>query len=86
MFKIWAKILDDDRKLVKDVVYINEGRFSMKEFDSYLIEICHDLDIATPNTLPFHKNNYHKFNYTKFLARDFIEPVTFYCLILENGV
>lgn len=86
MFKIWAKILDEDRKLVKDVLYINEEKFSISKFDSYISEIATLLDVATPNALSYHKNSYNKFNFAKFLARDFVEPVDFYCLVLENGI
>ncbi len=85
MFKIWAKVMDENRLILKDTIYIGEGKFSKNKLFDYLIDICHTLDIATPNVLTYHKNNFHKFNYAKFIQSDFMEQIDFDSLILESG-
>lgn len=55
-------------------------------FLSYLMDICHEMDIPTPVLLKTHIFNFAKFNHVKFLPRDFVESVDFDCLLLENIV
>lgn len=85
MFKIWAKILKEN-KIQKQLVYERDEKFSYGNFFSYLADICEGLDIATPVLLKTHIFNYAKFNTVRFLPRDFAESVPFDKLILENIV
>lgn len=85
MFKIWAKIIDEDRNIVKDMIYKNDGQFNINYFFDYIVDISDELKISTPNILTYHKKNYEEFMYVKFSASDFVEAVDFYALILENG-
>ena len=85
MFKIWAKLINEDKKLIKDVIYTNDERFDIENFGQYVTDIAGLLDIATPLTLVYHTNNFDKFSYVKYLPRDFVEKVDFNSLLLENG-
>ena len=83
MFKIWAKVLVDE-KIIKQCVFASEEKFSYGEFFKYLAEICGDLDIPTPVLLKTHIFNYAKFGTVRFIPRDFAESVDFTKLVLEN--
>ncbi|MDE7300731.1 MAG: hypothetical protein K2N47_01030 [Clostridia bacterium] len=85
MFRIWAKILSDG-KIVKQLTYERDEKFSYSHFFDYLAEICDGLDIATPVLIKPHIFNYAKFNSVRFLPRDFAESVDFDYLVLENIV
>ena len=85
MFKIWGKIIKDG-KIIKQVTYEREDKFTYSQFFNYLADICEQLDIATPVLLKTHIFNYAKFNMVKFIPRDFAEPVDFDRLVLDNVV
>lgn len=85
MFKIWAKIVTDN-KIEKQLTYERDEKFTYSQFFTYLADICEGLEIATPVLLKTHIFNYAKFNQVRFLPRDFAEPVEFDKLILENIV
>lgn len=83
MIKIWAKIVKDN-KIIKQCVFKKEGEVDYSEFYSYLSEICSTLELATPVLVKTHIFNYAKFNYVKFIKDDFLEPIDFDKLVLEN--
>ena len=83
MFRIWAKVLENEH-IVKQTVYENEKKFTYSQFFSYLAEICGGLDIPTPVLLKAHIFNYAKFNHVIFRPADFMEQVSFDRLVLEN--
>ncbi len=83
MFRIWAKVLTED-KIVKQTVYEGEGAFAYSSFFRYLAEICDMLDVPTPVLLKPHILQYAKFRHVVFRPRDFIEDPGFDKLILEN--
>ncbi len=83
MFKIWAKIFKDG-KIIKQITYEREDKFTYSQFFNYLADICEGLDIATPVLLKTHIFNYAKFSTVRFIPRDFAEPVEFDRLVLEN--
>ena len=83
MFRIWAKVYEEDR-IAKQITYENGEKFTYSNFFSYLAEICDKLDIPTPVLLKTHIFNYAKFNHVVFRPRDFMESVEFEKLVLEN--
>jgi hypothetical protein len=50
------------------------------------MEICSALDVATPVLIKTHIFNYAKYNNVKFIAEDFLEPIDFDKLVLENAL
>lgn len=85
MFRIWAKVIKDG-KIIEQVTYEKDDKFTYSRFFNYLADICEELDIATPILLKTHIFNYAKFNTVRFLPRDFAESVEFDKLVLENIV
>ncbi len=83
MFKIWAKVIKEG-KIVKQLTYERDEKFTYSRFFNYLADICEGLDIATPVLLKTHIFNYAKFNTVRFLPRDFTEPPGFDKLVLDK--
>ena len=85
MFRIWAKVIKEG-KIVNQLTYEREEKFTYSQFFTYLSDICEGLDIATPILLKTHIFNYAKFNTVRFLPRDFAETPEFDKLVLDNIV
>ncbi|MBO5328552.1 MAG: hypothetical protein J6B04_05195 [Clostridia bacterium] len=83
MFRIWAKIIVDG-KIVNQLTYERDEKFTYSRFFNYLADICEGLDIATPVLLKTHIFNYAKFGTVRFIPRDFAESVEFDKLVLDN--
>ncbi len=83
MFAIWAKLMKDG-KILKQVTYRRDDKFSYSQFFVYLTDICEELDISTPVLLKTHIFNYAKFSTVRFIPRDFAESVDFDKLVLDN--
>ena len=85
MFRIWAKVIKDG-KIIKQLTYEREDKFSYSRLFINLAEICEGLDICTPVLMKTNIFNYAKFNTVRFLPRDFAESIDFDKLVLENIV
>ncbi|MDE7453794.1 MAG: hypothetical protein K2N22_05230 [Clostridia bacterium] len=83
MFRIWAKVIKGE-KIIKQITYERDDKFSYGEFFNYLADICEELDIATPVLLKTHIFNYAKFSMVRFIPRDFAESIDFDKLVLNN--
>lgn len=83
MFKIWAKIIKDE-KIVRQLTYSRQDKFTYSQFFCYLSDICEGLDVSTPILMKTHVFNYAKFGTVRFLPRDFAETPDFDKLVLEN--
>ena len=83
MFKIWAKIIKND-KIISSFMYVGY-HFNQKELINYLMEICYNLEIPTPIVLEKHINHFSNFKNTSFTGDDFIESIDFDKLVLENA-
>ena len=84
MFKIWAKIMKEE-KIVKSIVYEDLSTFEVDNFFEYLSNICHTLDLATPILLAKHVYQYVAFRNTSFSKVDFPEEIFFDNLVLEDA-
>lgn len=83
MFRIWAKVICEE-KIIKQITYERDEKFTYSDFWKYVSDICEELDISTPIVLKSHIFNYAKFRTVKFLPRDFTEKPDFDKLIIEN--
>ncbi len=83
MVKISATLIKNHRN-VKNIVYSNVNEYDSQKFYSYLVEICHRLDVATPIVIPHTKECYEEFNFVKFSKSDFVDKIDFDYLLLEN--
>ncbi|MBQ9514065.1 MAG: hypothetical protein IJR66_03700 [Clostridia bacterium] len=84
MFKIWAKVLKND-KIKKQYVLEKSGVMDYSLFFEYVREICENLDIPTPVIIKTHIFNYAKYNVLRFKKDDFVENIDFDKLVLENA-
>ena len=84
MIRIWAKILREE-KILKDMIYEQYETFDIDNFQTYMEEICGELDIATPIVLTKHIKHYVCFNNAVFLPSDFAESVDFDKLVIEEA-
>ena len=83
MFRIWAKVYQDDH-IAKQTVFESEKKFSYADFFGYLAEMCATLDVPTPLLLKQHIFQYAKFRHAVFRPSDFMESVEFTKLVVEN--
>lgn len=81
--KIWAKIIDDDNKIIKDGIYQTDLTLKLNNYDDILREIAEILDIATPIALVSHFKHLKEFNTHRYTSDDFIDNTGFKALILE---
>ena len=85
MFRIWAKVMKKD-KILKQYMFERFEVIDYANFYDYLLEICENLDIATPVLIKTHLFNYAKYNNVRFTASDFVEQIPFDKLVLENAL
>lgn len=85
MIKIWFKLITDD-KIVKNTVFSLNDVFSIDNFTYAINTVCNDLDIPSPVILSKHLFQYINFNTTTFTTGDFVEPLNYDKLILENAL
>ena len=83
MFRIWAKVYKNEH-IEKQTTYEGEREFSYADFFGYLAEMCSRLDVPTPVLLKQHIFQYAKFRHVVFRPADFLEPVSFTKLVVEN--
>ena len=85
MIRIWAKVMKKD-KILKQFMLEKPTNLDYSEFFDYLREICENLDIATPVLIKTHLFNFAKYNNVRFTGSDFVEPISFDKLVLENAL
>lgn len=83
MFRIWAKVIKGE-KIINQVTYRRDDKFTYSDFWKYISDICEELDISTPIVLKTHIFSYAKFRTVKFLPRDFAETPDFDKLVIDN--
>lgn len=81
--RIWAKLMTEGR-IKRQFVFERDEKLVYSQFFEYLTEICQALDAPTPVLTKTHIFNFAKFNHVKFTGRDFVEPLGYDCLFLEN--
>ncbi len=83
MIRIWAKIVKKG-KIISQYTFEKDGAIDYAEFFDYLRDICEHLDISTPVLIKQHLFSFAKYNTVKFVQADFLEPISFDRLVLEN--
>lgn len=81
--RIWVKIVKEQRT-VRQITYEREEKLTYSHLLSYLMDICHELDVPTPVLLKPHVMDFAKFRHVKFKENDFVEPIDFDFLWIEN--
>ncbi len=83
MFSLWARIIDEDDKIIMQDVFEFEQDFVAGLLKAYLTIIANKFKIETPIVLTKHALFMQNFNTIKFVKEDFIDKVNFKTLILE---
>ncbi|MDE6189659.1 MAG: hypothetical protein K2G37_05185 [Clostridia bacterium] len=81
--KIWARLIKDD-KIAKDMIYSSSLKTSASNYELWLRDICHQLDVPNPVLLNQHYKNFVNFHNTRFKDDDFIESLDYDMLIIED--
>ena len=80
--KLWIKTYVGD-KITNSIVLSKKG-VSRDVFDEMLKEAVDAFDLSTPVVLSQHLHTLGNHNSVKVLPRDFVEPVDFDKLVVEN--
>ena len=81
--KIWARLVSDD-KIKKDTLYSSPPKLSKDNYELWLRDICHILDVPNPVLLDHHFKNFVNFHNTKFRQDDFVETLDYDIFIVED--
>lgn len=81
--KIWARLVTDD-KIQKDMLYHSSLKMSKDNYEVWLRDICHQLDVPNPVILDHHFKNFVNFHNTKFRRDDFVETLDYDIFIVED--
>ncbi|MDE6361451.1 MAG: hypothetical protein K2N53_03590 [Clostridia bacterium] len=81
--KIWARLVTDD-KIQKDMLYHSSLKMSKDNYEVWLRDICHQLDVPNPVILDHHFKNFVNFHNTKFRQDDFVETLDYDIFIVED--
>ena len=81
--KIWAKILVNN-EIEKDLIYESDLEMKYLNYQKWVEDISNLLDIPTPVIIPQHYKNFALFHNTHFKSSDFVHPVEFDALRIED--
>ncbi len=81
--KIWARLVTED-KIKKDTLYRSSLKLTKDNYELWLRDICHELDIPNPVILNHHFKNFINFHNTKFRQDDFVETLDYDMFIVED--
>ncbi|SHJ00753.1 hypothetical protein SAMN02745751_01526 [Dethiosulfatibacter aminovorans DSM 17477] len=77
MFKVWGKVIKNN-KILESIDIIDTSTESPKEkFKRSVEKICYQLDLSTPLWLMQHDNELRTFKRATFSSDDFVEFVEF---------
>ena len=78
MFRVWGKLIKDNRLLRDTVAEIDDHSINRtKKVYKALDLICYDFDLAKPIWLDVNKEDFIRTSKTRFTKDSFIEPVDF---------
>ena len=80
--RIWAKIIKDD-KIQSDYIYQSSEKFTLKNFEIYLCDICNHLDLSKPILIKKDIQHFRNFHNIRFRQNSFLESIDFDYLMLE---
>lgn len=78
MFRMWCKIIKDNR-LLRDTVIIkpDENESRTKKVLDGLDEACYEFELSVPIWLDLTINDFKKYDKTRFTKDNFIEQIDF---------
>jgi len=85
MIRLWGIIRKHNRMQHNEVIELPGDDLEEVLLDGIQL-LCETLDLPRPVILAKHEREMFTFNRTRFFADDFMEPITFDCLEIENLV
>ena len=84
MFKLWAKIIKDN-KIISDIVIENDNQELNRTRKIYqaIDDLCYSFDLAKPIWLDITISDFKKHDKTRFTQDNFIESINFDYLEIE---
>ncbi len=84
MFKLWAKIIKDN-KIISDMVIENDNQELNRTRKIYqaIDDLCYSFDLAKPIWLDITISDFKKHDKTRFTQDNFIESINFDYLEIE---
>ena len=83
MFKLWAKQIDENNKIIKNETFEFKQEFNSMHLPFYMQIICNEWKTETPMVLKSHVANMEFFNNVRFSKSDFIDTVEFKFLTIQ---
>ncbi|NLJ58281.1 MAG: hypothetical protein GX339_05505 [Tissierellia bacterium] len=83
MYKLWAKIIKNNKTINSIVVSNKEDIPNEKKRAKCIDEICKKLDLSVPLWLKKHSKEFSQFNSVTFYPEDFIDEIDFDKLEIE---
>ncbi len=78
MFRIWGKLIKDNKLLRDHTVCIEDYNMTRTtKVYKALDELCYEFDLATPTWLQLNKEDFIKHARTRFTQDNFIEQIEF---------
>jgi len=77
MFRLWAKILKDNRLIKDTVISNNSSDTRTHKILQALEDVCIEFDLGKPIWLEIHINEFKRQGKTRFYSDSFIEPIDF---------
>lgn len=78
MFRVWGKVIKDNRLVMDHVVVIEDYTISRtQKVYQALDELCYTFDLAKPIWLETNISDFKKHARTKFTADSFVEEIEF---------
>ncbi|MEG1608307.1 MAG: hypothetical protein RR348_00420 [Clostridia bacterium] len=74
----------NNHKIKKELIFYDSAPLAELNFDAWLRDICHTLDIPTPIILPTHYRNFCSFHNAKFKQDDFVEALDYDMFVVED--
>ncbi len=84
MFKLWGKIIKNNRIIQSYTSECDNNNLSKKELVNICLEeICREFDIQKPLWLPIHEKDFNRYYKAKFNADAFMEEIEFDAFEIE---
>ncbi|MGN0318760.1 MAG: hypothetical protein ACI4E1_12590 [Lachnospira sp.] len=85
MFRLWCKIWDDGKHLIKDTVIENADKDLNRTAKIFkgIREACYQFDLGEPIWLDSNIEEFRRHSRVSFIQDNFIEPIDFACMEVQ---
>ena len=83
MFRLWAKLIKDNRLVCDDVICDNSNITRTHKIFGAIETFCYEQDLSKPIWLDSNISHFKKHNKVRFISDNFIEEISFDYLEIE---